>query len=337
MNYIIVGGSGFIGTHLAGLLREGNPTASIYNIDILDPRFVDSGEVRPPVLKSGQKRDSVYVEADVRKPLESLPFTPTPDDVIFNLAAVHRSPGHREEEYFETNVNGAINVCRFAEASGITNIVFVSSIDVYGPSEEVKDETSTPMPTMPYGRSKVEAEKINLDWQKGDPGKRRLTIVRPGVVFGKGENGNFTRLYKSLHRHRFAYPGRKDTVKSCIYVKDLARFLVWAAHESKPGTEIYNCCYPEPVTVERIVGAMKKTTHLSGKVPNLPNAVIMPLAYMAKAVGSPLGICPQRVRKLQISKNINSSKMVATGFELKYPLEEAIVDWYTDNDNLSLE
>ena len=47
------------------------------------------------------------------------------------------------------------------------------------------------------------------------------------MVFGKGENGNFTRLYWAIRGHKFAYPGRKDTIKACIYVKELVRFLLW--------------------------------------------------------------------------------------------------------------
>jgi len=47
------------------------------------------------------------------------------------------------------------------------------------------------------------------------------------VVFGKGESGNFSRLYKGIKDHMFAYPGRKDTIKACVYVKELVRFILW--------------------------------------------------------------------------------------------------------------
>ena len=30
-----------------------------------------------------------------------------------------------------------------------------------------------------------------------EPNNRKLIILRPGVVFGKNENGNFTRLYQA--------------------------------------------------------------------------------------------------------------------------------------------
>ena len=46
-------------------------------------------------------RDSIY--CDVRKPIHLEEVTVTEDDVIFNFAAVHRTPGHSDHEYFETN------------------------------------------------------------------------------------------------------------------------------------------------------------------------------------------------------------------------------------------
>lgn len=52
------------------------------------------------------------------------------------------------------------------------------------------------MPNTPYGISKLVAEKIHEVWQAKDK-SRELTIVRPGIVYGKGEHGNMTRLYWS--------------------------------------------------------------------------------------------------------------------------------------------
>ena len=41
-----------------------------------------------------------------------------------------------------------------------------------------------------------------MAWQN-ENSKRELTILRPGVVFGKGEHGNFTRLYKGIKKRYF--------------------------------------------------------------------------------------------------------------------------------------
>lgn len=331
MNYIITGGSGFIGTHLANLIKEHvSHECGIYNLDIAKPGQLPLKDYKP-ALKEGQQHAATFVECDVRKPIIYLPFTPTEEDIIFNLAAVHRTPGHPDHEYFETNIRGAENVCAFAEQYGIRKIVFTSSIAPYGAAEELKEETTLPTPNTPYGISKLVAEKIHAAWQAGGR-DRQLTIMRPGVVFGKGENGNFTRLYQGICKHTFAYPGRKDTVKACIYVKELVGFMLYCIERNRIGTEIYNCCYEPAYTIEQIVLAMKRVTGLARFVPYIPNALIMPIATIAQCLGAPMGICPARVRKLQISTNISGRKLAASGYQFKYVFEDALKDWYVDNE-----
>ncbi len=94
MNFIIIGGTGFIGTHLTILIKQQYSDAHVYNLDIVRPD-IPLPAVKVSPLKGGQVLRSVFVECDVRKSIEHLPFTPTSEDVIFNFAAVHRTPGHR--------------------------------------------------------------------------------------------------------------------------------------------------------------------------------------------------------------------------------------------------
>ena len=348
MNYIIFGGTGFIGTHLANLLYSEHPEIPIWNLDIVDPSKLESmtekqlqeyttiKQWKSPVV-DGENRKSKYVFCDVRKPIENLPFEPSSEDVIFNFAAVHRTPGHPDQSYFETNIRGAENVTSFAEKYGIKKIVFTSSIAPYGAAEQLKEETTLPTPNTPYGISKLVAEKIHQTWQAKDSGNRQLTIVRPGVVFGKGENGNFTRLYWGIRNHTFAYPGRKDTIKACVYVKELVRFMLWNIEQNSNHNRIYNCTFEPAYTIEQIVTAMKKVTGLTQFVPYIPNLLIMPAAYVVAALGSPMGICPARVRKLQISTNICGKKMAKSGYKFKYTFEEALSDWFKDNQNKYLK
>jgi len=317
MSYFIFGGSGFIGSHLVSYIKEQDPAAIIYNLDIVE---------------SCHDNRSVFIQCDVRNQIK----TDTPvssDDIIFNLAAVHRTPGHPDHEYFETNIRGAENICAFAEKHGIQKIIFTSSIAPYGASEELKEETTLPTPNTPYGISKLVAEKIHETWQARD-GSRKLLIVRPGVVFGKGENGNFTRLYWGIRKRRFFYAGRTDTIKACIYVKELVRFMLNTTVNQQAGVELFNCGFYPAYSIQQIVETIKKTTGLKRNVIKI-NAFLLTIVASAISVlgGKKIGIHPERVKKLMISTNISSKKLASSGYRFKYSLEDALADWHNDNNN----
>ena len=82
---------------------------------------------------------------------------------------------------------------------------------------------------------------------------------------------------------------------------------------------------------------MKKVTGLTSTVFDIPNWVIMPAATIIGALGAPMGICPARVKKLQISTNICGKKLADSGYHFHYTFEEAIADWFKDNDNQYLK
>lgn len=317
MAYFIFGGSGFIGTHLVSEIKEQYPDEIVYNLDIVE---------------CNHDGRSVFIHCDVRSPIEiNIPVTP--ESVIFNLAAIHRTPGHPDHEYFETNIRGAENVCSFARAHKIQKMVFTSSIAPYGASEEVKEETSLPTPNTPYGISKLMAEKIHTIWQ-AENRERRLLIVRPGVVFGKGENGNFTRLYWGIRNRTFFYAGRKDTIKACIYVKELTRFMLDTLEKQQNKTEIFNCTYEPAYNIEQIVEAIKKAAGLKRSILKINGSLLIFAAFIIGALGGKkIGVHPARVKKLTISTNISGKKLAASAYRFKYSFEEALVDWYKDNNN----
>lgn len=322
MNYFIFGGSGFIGTHLVNLLREKHPDSTIYNLDIVENNH------------SGK---STFIHCDVRQKI-NLNIPISKDDIIFNFAAVHITPGHADHEYFETNMKGAENVTVFAEKFDVKKILFTSSIAPYGASEEMKTEETIPMPNTPYGISKLVAEKIHMIWQNKNNIERQLTILRPGVVFGKGENGNFTRLYFGIKKHRFFYPGRKDTIKASIYVKELVRFIVFRIENEDTNLEIFNCTYEPAFTIEEISNSMMKATGMQRKIYKIPAGVLKFVAGIIGVFGGKsIGIHPDRVKKLMISTNVSGKKMKNSEYSFLYTFDEALIDWYNDNDNIYLK
>ncbi|MDB5017694.1 MAG: Oxidoreductase [Mucilaginibacter sp.] len=325
MTYLIFGGGGFIGTHLANYIAEQDKySETIYNLDI----------------NGNENIYSKYVNIDVRNAID-LQLADFSSTIIFNLAAVHITPGHAEHEYFETNIRGAENVCNFARKQEINTIVFTSSIAPYGVSEYLKTEDTLPMPSTPYGISKLIAESIYKIWQAERPQERKLIIVRPGVVFGKNEEGNFSRLYNSLKNGFFFYPGRKDTVKAAVYVKDVARILYETSLFENPGVVTLNLTYSPAPTIETICQTIARVTSVME-----PKVVLHPqilkwaagvLYGVTKVFGKKIsGIHPDRVKKLMISTNISGEKLDNSRYRLRYTLEEAITDWFNDCEKREL-
>ena len=64
-----------------------------------------------------------YLKQDVRTPPQTWAL-PEKVDLIANFAAIHREPGHEDDECYQTNLLGAENVCAWAERVGYNNIIF---------------------------------------------------------------------------------------------------------------------------------------------------------------------------------------------------------------------
>ena len=143
-----------------------------------------------------------------------------------------------------------------------------------------------------------------------------------------------------MSRSLFFYPGRKDSKKASIYVKDLVSIMVKMVDNANPGVTLYNCCYPKPHTIEEICTTMSKITSL--RKPNIliPAGLLKVTAYfiliLGKLIGKSLmGIHPDRVKKIIISTNIIGEKLNKE-YPLQFSLKEAITDWYNDCANKGL-
>lgn len=312
---IIFGGAGFIGRHLAEALHAAYPDGRLVIVDRVEPQRLPDG--------------AVFRHLDVREPIPDEFATGDRRIFVYNLAAVHRTPGHPTHEYYETNVRGAVNINDFARRVGAADLLFTSSIAVYGPDDAPKRETTPPTPESAYGWSKWLAESVHRSWSAEAPG-RRLTIVRPAVIFGAGEGGNFTRLAGALGRGTFVFAGRRDTVKACGYVGELVRALEYV-HAHNSGEIIFNFCYDREYSIDEIcetferVGDLKKPL---GTVP-LPLMLLGGFAFeVLNGLGLRNAINRDRIRKLVDSTNIEPAVLREMGYQYETDLEEALRRWW---------
>lgn len=330
---IIFGGAGFIGSFFARHLLDSQYIQKVYLVDIESINSKNSS-FREKLIAEDSR--ILYVKGDVRRSLDRF-CVDGEVALIANFAAIHREPGHKDFEYFETNIIGAENVCKFAEKVSCQNIIFTSSISPYGVSESVKDEATLPAPLTSYGSSKLVAEKIHEIWQAKDLANRRLVIVRPGVVFGPSEDGNVSRLIKAVIHHYFLFMGNKSTRKAGVYVKELCNAMLWVLQEQKRNGEsisLFNMSMNPGPSIDDYVSAVCKTVGIKRFIPEVPYKLLIVVAYAIDAIAKPLGIkhpfSPVRVRKLVCSNNIIPTYLVEHGYHFQYSLESAFADWKKD-------
>lgn len=309
---VIFGGAGFIGTHLAKhFLRTGRFT----HIHIAD-------------IRRSELEGTSGITTSLTDVRENIPLSlvATMPDWIFNFAAIHREPGHVREEYFETNLTGARNVCDYATATGCNNIYFTSSISVYGPTAGPTSEQAPIQPTTPYGSSKYAAELIHEIWYRETP-NRRLFNCRPGVIYGPGDPGNILRMISAIRKGYFAYPGSSDIYKSYGYIFGLLNSIDFVIDRDEDFV-----CYNYVETPTQPLGELVSETraYLKSKafVLAIPEWILLPIAKMVQALlGARNPVHPVRVKKVATPTHIVPQAMIDRGFEFSYSYRESLSHW----------
>jgi nucleoside-diphosphate-sugar epimerase len=307
---LILGGSGYIGYNWAKRLAGHKRFDRIVLADI-----------RPPAQPLPGNCE--FVKCDVREPL---PFGELKPEWLFNFAAVHREPGHSREEYFDTNLAGAKNACACAERSGCKNILFTSSIAIYGPLNQPTSETSLPYPSTPYGISKLCAELIHKGWRRSGEG-RRLYVCRPGVIYGPGDPGNILRMIRAVRKGYFVFPGSRQLRKSYGYIEGLLdSFEFIMAREENQLT--YNYVERETETLGALVQLVQAHLGKRNWALTAPLPVLEAAAALAQLVtGGRSPIHPVRVRKTASSTHVVPEVLIKMGFNFRYDFAASLKDW----------
>ena len=304
----VIGGSGFIGSWLVGVLL--NQGCSVRIID------KQPSAIHPELWRA----------ADVRDPgglLEACRGC----EVLYNLAAEHRDDVDPVELYREVNVDGARNVCATAEALEIRKLIFTSSVAVYGFPEGEADETAPTNPFNEYGRTKLEAERVLREWAGRAP-DRSLAIVRPTVVFGPGNRGNVYVLLQHIANGRSIVIGDGSNKKSMAYVANVADFLAHVL-DVAPGVQIYNYIDKPDHDMNELVAIANEALG-RGRALRVPYALAMAAGMACDLVGQVTGrqlsISSVRVKKYASSTQFAANRVLESGFRPRHSLRDALVD-----------
>lgn len=230
---LVVGGGGFIGSHLVvKLLASGRKDIRVLGRSA-QPRFLLPEGVG---YISGDVCDEQFLRTLLRECNE-----------VFDLAYSTVPKTSFEDPVLDIMANLPANVTLMKVASefALRRFVLLSSGGtVYGnPVYLPIDESHPTNPVSPYGITKLAVEKYALMFHRLNA--LPVVITRPGNPYGPNQWGNLGQgfvgaaLFALLHHSPITIFGERGTVRDYIYIEELADGLVAALDYGVPG-EVYN-------------------------------------------------------------------------------------------------
>jgi nucleoside-diphosphate-sugar epimerase len=315
----VAGGAGFIGRYFHALLTEAGHDIVIY--DLVKPKF-DVGRAR-------------FVQGDVRD-ARALRAALQGREAILNLAAAHHDFGIAEPTYYDVNENGSRILCDAADALGIRDICFYSSVAVFGDAPEPRREDSPTAPNSPYGGSKLAGEKVYREWTSRGDGRQCL-VIRPTVTFGPHNFANMYSLIRQIYSGKYMPVGNGSNIKSLSYVENIVActMFLWAKKDRGP-FEIFQYIDKPDLTSHEIAAQIYES--LGRKVPSMhlplgvACALALPFDLIIKLTGKNLPVSSARIKKLFATQTkFEADRVQASGFKAPYTLRQGLdkmVKWY---------
>ena len=256
MRYVVTGGAGFIGSHIADALTEK------HEVIILDNFFSGKKENIGTLVQ----RSSVRVVNGSITDIELLKKLFAEADGIFHEAAVASVPRSIKNPLAtnETNVTGTLNVLVAAQECGVKKLVFASSSSVYGDTPALpKREDMQPNPKSPYAVSKLAGEYYMQVFS--DLYEPQTVSLRYFNVFGPRQDPQseyaavipkfITRI---LNNESPTIYGDGGQTRDFTYVKDVVQANIKAMESNAGG--IFNIAYCQRISLNTLAHMIMEIT-----------------------------------------------------------------------------
>lgn len=302
---LTIGGSGFVGSFLIKELHN-------YKVGNLDKNL-------SPFF------DNITVNGDIRN-LDEIKIHKGTKSVVL-LAAEHRDDVSPTTLYYDVNVQGTKNVLQAMDNAGVKNIIFTSSVAIYGLNKTNPDENHPEDPFNHYGKSKWQAEQVIKEWYHNDPDGKSITIIRPTVIFGERNRGNVYNLLKQISSGKFMMIGKGQNKKSMAYVGNIVALIKDRLEKQKEGLHIFNYADKPDFSMSELVSVIESKMKISIPKLRIPYFLGMLVGYMFDCFSfitrKKLSISSVRIKKFCATTQFNSSKVHST-FKSPYSLKQGL-------------
>ena len=281
IKYIITGGAGFIGSHLVEKLIKKNK-----KIIVLDN--LSTGRLEN--IKRFKKKIR-FIKCDISKKGNwTKEFKGK--CYVFHLASLADIvPSiQNPKKYFESNVNGTLNILEACRNAKIIKFIYSASSSCYGiPKNYPTKELEKINPMYPYALTKKMGEDLIVHWSKvfdipfislrlfNVYGTRSRTSGTYGAMFG-------VFLAQKLANHPFTIVGSGKQTRDFTYVTDVVDAFLKCS-KSKISNEIFNIGSGKTISVNKITSLIKGKKVFIKKRPGEPNCTFADISKIKKYIG----------------------------------------------------
>jgi nucleoside-diphosphate-sugar epimerase len=236
-----------------------------------------------------------------------------PEIIIHAAGIAHFIPKTEEQEklIYKTNVLGTVRLINGLSKNNLPKkFIFFSSVSVYGLNQGININENAPLlANDPYGKSKVEAEKVIMKWCKEND--ILCTIFRLPLVVGLNPPGNLGAMIKGIKKGYYFNISGGTAKKSMVLVSDIAKFIIKAAEVGG----IYNLTDGKNPSLSELSSNISKKIGKSS-VPNLPYFIAYILAKLGDIFGSTFPINSYKLRKITSDLTFDdSAARISFGWE----------------------
>ncbi|MDD3236217.1 MAG: UDP-glucose 4-epimerase GalE [Candidatus Cloacimonetes bacterium] len=282
MNFLVTGGTGYIGSHVCVELLNADHT-----VTIIDNLSNSKAEVIDRINTISGKNISFHQIDLLDYNLLTEILRNSKFDAVIHFAG-HKAVGESCEkplDYYHNNVTGTINLLRAMQESGINRIVFSSSATVYGDNPDVPYTEKHPLKTInPYGRTKLFIEEILKDCCSAN-GNLMVAVLRYFNPVGAHQSGLIgedpmgipnnlmpfiaqvaSRKIRQLSVFGNDYPTPDGTcIRDYVHVVDLAKGHVCALDKlfARTGLFCYNLGTGKGTSVLEMIAAFGKANRVT--------------------------------------------------------------------------
>src|SRR5829696_401060 len=251
--FLVSGGAGFIGSHLATRLIEQG--ASVRVFDDFSTGTLEN-------LEAVRNRFSL-IEGDVRDQ-DAVRHAVNGARIIFHQAALSSVQRSIEDPHvtLEVNLTGTLNVLEAARDAGCHRVVFASSASVYGDAPGLpKTESMAPRPLSPYAISKLAGEQLCSMFTRVHG--LETVVLRYFNVFGPGQDpsssysGVISRFLLALRQgSRPTIYGDGEQTRDFVYVDNVVDANLRAASTTEAAGRVLNIASGRAITLNRVLATM---------------------------------------------------------------------------------